>query len=69
MRAIWTLETCPSCEGSGWDYCQSCERCCEHDRLCGMCHGEERIPVRARGLTTPLARSSAAARRRAEELR
>lgn len=41
------IETCPSCEGSGWQFCQRCEECCEHDRICPRCHGAGEKPRRA----------------------
>jgi DnaJ-class molecular chaperone len=49
MKALWTLEACPTCEGSGFDYCEKCERRCEHDRLCPTCHGNEQVPVKLEG--------------------
>ncbi len=47
---MWIIEGCETCGGSGWDYCEKCERTCEHDRLCPDCGGNGERPIKAEGI-------------------
>ncbi len=48
-RSLWTIDTCPACDGSGWDWCLKCAGHCEHDRICARCHGHGQVPVKLDG--------------------
>jgi hypothetical protein len=48
--ALWGIETCPVCEGSGWNYCEKCESACEHDRPCTRCDGVGEVPYKMEGM-------------------
>ena len=50
MKTLWTTEQCPTCEGSGFDYCERCEGACEHDRACPTCRGYEEVATRLEGM-------------------
>jgi hypothetical protein len=50
FKHLWGIETCPTCEGSGFAYCDQCEHACEHDRACPTCKGYEQVPVRIEGM-------------------
>ncbi len=39
----WGILLCVKCQGSGWEYCQTCEAPCEHDRVCSKCKGNDFI--------------------------
>ena len=50
ISVAWILVECPKCDGSGWNYCSTCENTCEHDRVCSRCHGEEYVAEKVEGL-------------------
>ena len=49
MKHAWGMEQCPTCQGSGWDWCPKCESTCDHDRICPRCNGNEQVPVKIEG--------------------
>jgi hypothetical protein len=44
--AAWTVSECERCFGFGLLPCLTCERSCDHDRLCPDCKGYGWRPVK-----------------------